>query len=105
MPQDDLIDVVDENDKLVGIFTERDIVRCVVKGISLEDEVIRNIMRTDLTTFDPSTEISSAIAIVLRKNIRHLPIVEGEKIIGMVTFRDLVSYLLPEICYIAKEVY
>jgi len=97
--------VVDENDKLVGIFTERDIVRCVVKGISLEDEIIQNIMRTDLTTFDPSTEISSAIAIVLRKNIRHLPIVEGEKIIGMVTFRDLVSYLLPEICYIAKEIY
>jgi CBS domain-containing protein len=62
-------------------------------------------MRADPTTFDPSTEISSAIAIASRKNIRHLPIVEGERIIGMVTFRDLVSYLLPEICYIAKEVY
>jgi len=97
--------IVDEKDKLVGIFTERDIVRCVVKGISLEDEIIQNIIRTDLITFDPSTEISSAIAIVLRRNIRHLPIVEEGKIIGMVTFRDLVSYLLPEICYIAKEVY
>jgi NADH:ubiquinone oxidoreductase subunit F (NADH-binding)/CBS domain-containing protein/(2Fe-2S) ferredoxin/Pyruvate/2-oxoacid:ferredoxin oxidoreductase delta subunit len=97
--------VVDENNKLVGIFTERDIVRCVVEGISLEDEVLQNIIRKDLTTFDPSTEISSAIAIASRKNIRHLPIVEGEKIVGMVTFRDLVSYLLPEICYIAKEVY
>jgi NADH-quinone oxidoreductase subunit F/NADP-reducing hydrogenase subunit HndC len=97
--------VVDENDKLVGIFTERDIVHCVVKGIPLEDEVIQNIMRADPTTFDPSTEISSAIAIASRKNIRHLPIVEGERIMGMVTFRDLVSYLLPEICYMAKEVY
>ncbi|MFZ3137239.1 MAG: CBS domain-containing protein, partial [Thermodesulfovibrionales bacterium] len=94
--------VVDDNNKLVGIFTERDIVRCVVKGISLENEVIENIMRTDLITFDPSMVLSSAIAVALRKNIRHLPVVEEDKIVGMITFRDLVSYLLPEILYLAK---
>jgi signal-transduction protein with cAMP-binding, CBS, and nucleotidyltransferase domain len=97
--------VVDADEKLVGLFTERDIVHCVVKGVSLADEVIGNIMRTDLTTFDPSIEISSAIAIASKKNIRHLPVVEGDRIVGMITFRDLVSYLLPEICYMAKEVY
>jgi NADH-quinone oxidoreductase subunit F/NADP-reducing hydrogenase subunit HndC len=97
--------IIDENKKLVSIFTERDIVHCVVKGISLENEVIQNVMRTDLTTFDPSTELSTAISTASRKNIRHLPVVEGDKIVGMVTFRDLVSYLLPEICYLAKEVY
>ncbi|MFZ3123220.1 MAG: NADH-ubiquinone oxidoreductase-F iron-sulfur binding region domain-containing protein, partial [Thermodesulfovibrionales bacterium] len=97
--------VVDENNKLVGIFTERDIVRCVVNGISLENEVIENIMRTDITTFDPSMEISSAIAVASKKKIRHLPVVEEDKIVGMITFRDLVSYLLPEICYMAKEIY
>jgi len=97
--------VVDENDKLVGIFTERDIVRCVVNGISLEKEVIGNIMRTDLTTFDPSMEISSAIAVASKKKIRHLPVVEEDKLVGMITFRDLVSYLLPEVCYMAKEIY
>ena len=97
--------VVDENNKLVGIFTERDIVRCVVNGISLEKEVIGNIMRTDLTTFDPSMEISSAIAVASKKKIRHLPVVEEDKLVGMITFRDLVSYLLPEVCYMAKEIY
>jgi NADH:ubiquinone oxidoreductase subunit F (NADH-binding)/CBS domain-containing protein/(2Fe-2S) ferredoxin/NAD-dependent dihydropyrimidine dehydrogenase PreA subunit len=97
--------VVDENNKLVGIFTERDIVHCVVKGISLEDETIQKIIRTDLTIFDPSMEISSAIAIASKKKIRHLPVVEEDKIVGMITFRDLVSYLLPEICYMAKEIY
>ena len=97
--------VVDENNKLVGIFTERDIVRCVVNGISLEKEVIGNIMRTDLTTFDPSMEISSAIAVASKKKIRHLPVIEEDKLLGMITFRDLVSYLLPEICYMAKEIY
>jgi NADH:ubiquinone oxidoreductase subunit F (NADH-binding)/CBS domain-containing protein/(2Fe-2S) ferredoxin len=94
--------VVDENGKLVGIFTERDIVRCVEKGISLDGEVIQNIMRTDLTIFDPSMVLSSAIALALRKKIRHLPVVEKETIVGMITFRDLIFYLLPEILYMAK---
>ncbi len=97
--------IVDENNKLAGIFTERDIVHCVVNNISLQNETIKNVMRHDLTTFDPSMEISSAITVASQKKIRHLPVVEGDKIVGMVTFRDLVSYLLPEICYMAKEIY
>ncbi|MEW6002232.1 MAG: NADH-ubiquinone oxidoreductase-F iron-sulfur binding region domain-containing protein, partial [Nitrospirota bacterium] len=97
--------IVDENEKLVGIFTERDIVRCVINDISFEDETVGGVMRHELTTFDPSMEISSAIAVASKKEIRHLPVVEGDKIVGMVTFRDLVSYLLPEICYMAKEIY
>ena len=97
--------IVDENNKLAGIFTERDIVHCVVNNISLQNETIKNVMRRDLTTFDPSVEISSAITVASQKKIRHLPVVEGDKIVGMVTFRDLVSYLLPEICYMAKEIY
>jgi CBS domain-containing protein/NAD-dependent dihydropyrimidine dehydrogenase PreA subunit len=97
--------IVDENNKLVGIFTERDIVRCVMKGVSLEKECVQNIMRHDITTFDPSMEVSSAIAVAMRKKIRHLPVVESDKIVGMITFRDLVAYLLPEISYMAKEIY
>jgi len=92
--------VVDKDNALVGIFTERDIVRCVTENISFENETIRNVMRRDVTTFDPSTEISAVIATALRKKIRHLPIVEGNKIVGMITFRDLILYLLPETCYV-----
>ena len=91
--------VVDENNVLVGIFTERDIVRCVTENISFENGKIRNVMRHDLTTFDPSTEISAVLSTALRKKIRHLPVVEDNAIIGMITFRDLISYLLPEILY------
>lgn len=91
--------VIDENNMLVGIFTEKDIVHCVTENISLENEKLRNIIRQDLTTFDPSEEISEVISTALRKNIRHLPVVEHDAIIGMITFRDLISYLLPEIIY------
>lgn len=96
--------VVDENNKLVSIFTERDIVRCVFNNIPTSD-VIEHLERREIVTFDPSTEVSSAISIASRKKIRHLPVVEGDKIIGMVTFRDLVSYLLPEICFMAETMY
>src|SRR4030043_608914 len=97
--------IVDENNKLKGIFTERDVVNCYVKGISFESEPVRNVMRRDLITFDPSMEISMAISIASRNKKRHLPIVEGDKILGMITFRDLVMYLLPEVCYMADSIY
>jgi CBS domain-containing protein len=76
-----------------------------VNKIPLEHETIKNVMRHDLTTFDPSMKISTAIMIASKKKIRHLPVVEGDKIVGMVTYRDLVSYLLPEICYMAEVAY
>jgi CBS domain-containing protein len=96
--------VVDENNKLVRLFTERDIVRCVFSATSF-DEKLENIPMRDITSFDPSTEISSAIAIASREKIRHLPVVEGDMIVGMITYRDLVSYLLPEICYMSETTY
>ena len=96
--------VVDENDKLVSIFTERDIVRCVFSNIPT-NEPLENLIMRDITTFEPTTKISSAIAVASRKKIRHLPVVDGEKIIGMITYRDLVAYLLPEVCYMAETMY
>ena len=96
--------VVDENNKLASLFTERDIVHCVFDNISL-DKPIEDVMDRNITTFNPSTEISSAIAVTLGNKKRHLPIVENDKIVGMVTFRDLVSYLLPEVCYMADSIY
>jgi signal-transduction protein with cAMP-binding, CBS, and nucleotidyltransferase domain len=97
--------IVDDSGALAGLFTERDIVHCVLKDIVLEDVPVSDVIRPDITTFDPSMEISAAIALASGKSIRHLPVVENGTIVGMITFRDLVSYLLPEICYMANEVY
>ena len=96
--------VVDDNNKLLSIFTEHDIVRCVVDDISF-DEILKNIIRYDIIKFDPLVKISAVIPVVLKNKIRHIPVVEGDAIVGMVTFRDLVSNLLPEICYLARQIY
>jgi len=96
--------VVDRENKLVGIFTERDIVRCVFNSVP-DDETISGLTKREITIFDPSTAVSSAISTASRKKIRHLPVVEGGRIVGMVTFRDLVSYMLPEISFMAEAVH
>ncbi|MEW6587134.1 MAG: CBS domain-containing protein, partial [Nitrospirota bacterium] len=96
--------VVDESGKLKSLFTERDIVRSVFNGTSF-DEILENVAMREITIFEPSTKISTAISVAGRKQIRHLPVVEGDTIVGMVTYRDLVSYLLPEICYMAETMY
>ncbi|HCZ11277.1 MAG TPA: hypothetical protein DHV16_03265 [Nitrospiraceae bacterium] len=97
--------IVDENNKMVGLFTERDAVRCLAANVSFNTETIDNVMSKNVITFDPSTEISAAISVVAGKKVRHIPVVEGDKIVGMITYRDLVSYVLPEIVYMAEEMY
>jgi NADH-quinone oxidoreductase subunit F/NADP-reducing hydrogenase subunit HndC len=97
--------VVDENGKLKGIFTERDVVRCTGKNIPLDKVPLKNIMTKNIIAFDPSVEISAAIQVVSREKIRHLPVVENDKIIGIVTYRDLVSHVLPEVIYMAEAIY
>jgi NADH-quinone oxidoreductase subunit F/NADP-reducing hydrogenase subunit HndC len=96
--------VVDEEGKLVSIFTERDIVRCVFNNTPTSEK-LESICMRDIITFEPTVAVSAAIAIASRKNIRHIPVVEDGNIIGMITFRDLVAYLLPEICYMAETMY
>jgi NADH-quinone oxidoreductase subunit F/NADP-reducing hydrogenase subunit HndC len=95
--------VVDRAGKLTGMFTERDVVRCMPKNISFEKEPVGNVMGRDIISFEPSTEISAAISVVSRKKVRHIPVVEEGRLIGIVTYRDLVSYLLPELIYMAED--
>ncbi|HEX8947665.1 MAG TPA: NADH-ubiquinone oxidoreductase-F iron-sulfur binding region domain-containing protein [Dissulfurispiraceae bacterium] len=97
--------VVDDDNKLVGMFTERDVVHCLNKHISFDEEAVESVMTRNVITFEPSTEISAAISVVANKRIRHMPVVEGDRILGMVTYRDLVSYVLPEVVYMAEDIY
>lgn len=94
--------VVDDNDRLSGIFTEKDVVTCFATGVQAADTRVREVKRGGLITFEASTEVSEALAVASKKKMRHLPIVEGDEIKGMITYRDLVSHVLPEICFMAE---
>ncbi|MEW6409292.1 MAG: CBS domain-containing protein [Nitrospirota bacterium] len=97
--------IVDEHNKLIGIFTERDVMHCIVKNISLDKEIIKNVMTANPLTLDASTDVSTAITSMSRKRVRHLPVMKGNEIAGVISYRDLVAYLLPEIVYMAEDIY
>jgi NADH:ubiquinone oxidoreductase subunit F (NADH-binding)/CBS domain-containing protein/(2Fe-2S) ferredoxin len=97
--------IVDQKENLVGIFTERDVVHNAARNVSFQTELVANVMSRDLTTFDASAEISEAMAVISEKKKRHLPVVEKGKVIGIITYRDFVTYLLPEVVFMAEGIY
>lgn len=96
--------ILDHQDKLAGIFTERDIMHCFAKNISLREEVISNIMTPNPITLNSTEEISVAVKVMSENKIRHLPVMENGRVIGVVSYRYVVSYLLPEVIYMADDV-
>lgn len=97
--------VLDEYEKLAGIFTERDIMHCFAKNISFKDITMDKIMTPNPITFESSTEISVAIGVMSEKKIRHLPVTEGGKLVGIVSYRDLISYLLPQVIFASDDIF
>jgi len=98
--------IVMENGKTVGIFTERDVVRSYVSGggKSFKEIQVRDAMVKDLIVAVPEEDVHEVSATMVEKNIRHLPVVEGGKVIGMLSIRDIiqtqVSKLTSEIHYL-----
>ena len=84
--------VVLEGDKLVGIFSERDYAReIILKGKSSKTTPISEIMSTNLTTTKPTDTVEQAMTVMSEKRIRHLPVLEDGKVIGMLSIGDLVK--------------
>lgn len=91
--------VCSDKGDLVGIITERDIVRKLLarKDISAQKETkVKDIMSTQLIIGKPDDDVSYAITVMREKRIRHLPIVDGRKLIGMLSMRDILGVQLDE---------
>lgn len=83
--------VMDEGN-FVGMFTERDVLKCWVNKGSYEKVAIKDVMSKDLLIIEPKDDLDYAMSIMTSKNIRHLPVVESGKIIGLISIRDVVKY-------------
>ena len=88
--------IVTENTRPVGIFAERDVLRTYLrdKAKSFADVRLGDAMTATLITAKPDDEIDTAMNVMLKAGIGHLPVIENEKVIGMLTARDLVEYRL-----------
>ncbi len=82
-----------DGERLVGIFTERDVVKAVARGLDTKRTPLKDVMTTDIVTIGPMTRLKEAANIMATKWIRHLPILEGSKVVGMISQRDLTGVL------------
>jgi CBS domain-containing protein len=84
-----------ENEKLVGIVTERDIIRIVSRETDAYlDMPIEAFMTGKVKTASAETTLEDCMQIMTENHFRHLPILEGDELVGIVSIRDLVAKLL-----------
>lgn len=84
--------------KVEGIISERDIVRGLQKiGPDLLNEPVRDLMTKDVVTCVPTDRAAGIMAVMVSKHLRHVPIVEADGFIGMVSIRDLLQLRLTEV--------
>jgi CBS domain-containing protein len=74
-----------------GIFTERDYLRRVaVQGLGERDTPVREVMSSPVVVITPETEVEEAMALMTDRRIRHVPVVQNEKVVGIISIGDLV---------------
>lgn len=89
--------LVIENDKFIGIFTERDYARKVIlKGKSSKEIQIREIMTENPPTVTPDNTIEECMWLMTNKFIRHLPVLDDGKLVGIISIGDVVKYIIDE---------
>ena len=89
--------LVVEKGRVIGIFTERDyFVRVEVEGLPAKETPLRDVMTDKMYTVTTETTIEQCLALMNLRHIRHLPVVENENLIGIISMRDAVAAVLDE---------
>src|ERR687895_288377 len=81
--------LVMDGDSLLGIFTERDIVKALGQHFDAAGHAVSEWMTAEPMTVPPDTTVDDALRTMLDRGFRHLPVVEGERVVGVVSMRDL----------------
>jgi CBS domain-containing protein len=86
--------VMDENNRLVGIFGERDVVRAFANRLpKIESMLVSELMSKNVIICKPEQTVLEAMALMKKHKIRHLPVCEGGKVVGIVSIRDTLDVL------------
>ncbi len=96
--------VVLDGESLAGIFSERDYARKVIlKGKASKKTSVEEIMSSEVTTVDPGQSVDECMALMTNKRIRHLPVVEGETLVGLISIGDVVKAVISEREFVIKQ--
>ena len=85
--------LVMDGEDLVGIITERDVLKAVAQSVRPQDVRISEVMSKDLVTVGPGTSLREAAKIMADRWIRHLPVLDGGRLVGVLSQRDLAGVL------------
>jgi CBS domain-containing protein len=86
-----------EGERILGIFTERDYARKIeVRGRTSAGTPIRDVMTADVMFVTPATTTQECMALMTDKRLRHLPVLEGGQLVGLVSIGDLVKEIISE---------
>jgi len=86
-----------EGDRPVGIFSERDYARQVIlKGKTSKETPVRDVMTTRVVFVRPQQNVEECMALMTDKRIRHLPVLEDDKLVGIVSIGDVVKAVISE---------
>ena len=84
--------IVMDGDRLAGIFSERDFVRLMAeRGVDCLHLRVGDVMTSQVYVVKPATTVDDCMALMSEKNIRHLPVMEGKEVLGIVSNRDVVA--------------
>jgi len=93
-----------EEEKLVGLISERDYSRkTILKGRFSKDTAVKEIMTADAITVDPETDLEKCMELFTDKHVRHLPVIENERIVGIISIGDAVRGVIDHKEFIIKE--
>ena len=89
--------MVMDGGKLVGVFSERDYTRKVaLQGRSSKETAVAEIMTAHVLVVSPHTRTRACMALMSEKKIRHLPVVDGDTVVGMISIRDIMDDIIAD---------
>ncbi|MBS0504468.1 MAG: CBS domain-containing protein [Proteobacteria bacterium] len=87
-----------EDGRVVGIFSERDVIYCVARdGAAALDQRVAEAMTAPVHTVEPNQGVLAALSLMTRRRFRHLPVVESDSLVGFVSIGDLVKHRIDKI--------
>jgi CBS domain-containing protein len=96
--------LVMEGDRLAGILTERDFARKLgVQGRAPSAVAVREVMTANLITVTPDQSVNECMAIMTEKRIRHLPVIENGRLVGLVSIGDVVKDIIEELQFMLRQ--
>lgn len=92
--------VVDEGGAVIGIMTERDLLRNIAKrGASWENSLVGDVMSRDVVLTHSEETVDQVMELMTERRVRHLPVVDGGKLVGMLSMGDIIKGMLTETAF------